>query len=56
MHQPTDIDSQLLRFWPRQHHAIVKRVQKTALANPFFFFDKDAMHHRYLTRWAAEAQ
>jgi hypothetical protein len=30
-------------------------VQKTALANPFFFFNEYAMHHRYLTGGAAEA-
>jgi len=55
MHQPTDVRGQLLRFRPRQHHAIVERVQKAPLGNPPAALHQFVMHHTDLTSWPAEA-
>jgi hypothetical protein len=55
MHEPADIDSELLCLRARQQHAIVERVKKSALRNPVFFIDDDAMHHGDLRRRSAEA-
>jgi len=46
----------LLRFGTGQKHTIVERMQEALLADPALFFDKDAMHHRNLTRRTAERQ
>ena len=56
MHQPADIDSELLGLRPRQQHAVVEGVQKSLLAKPFVLFDKNAMHHGDLAGRPAEAQ
>ena len=56
VHQPADIDRQLLRLWSRQQHAIVQRVQKSPLADPFLLIDQNAMHHRDLPGRPAETQ
>ena len=54
--QPADIGRELLRFRPRQQHAVVQRMQKPALRDPVLFLDQDAVHHRDLPGRAAETQ
>ena len=56
VHQPADIGRELLRLGPGQQHAIVERVQETALRNPALLLDQDAVHHRDLAGGTAEAQ
>ena len=56
MHQPADIGRKLLRLGAGQQHAIVERVQETALRNPALLLDQDAVHHRDLAGGTAEAQ
>src|SRR5262249_2571630 len=50
MEQPTDVDRQLLRFRPRQQHAVVERVQKTLFTHPAPSLDQLAMHDPNLPR------
>ena len=56
MHQPADIDRQLMRFGAGQQHAVAQRMQKPALADPFLLVDDDAVHDRDLSGRAAEAE
>ena len=56
VHQPADIDGELLRLRPRQQHAVVERMQEPGFRDPAAFLDQDAMHHRDLPRRSAEAQ
>ena len=56
VHQPADIDGELLRLGPRQKMAVVQRMQKARFGNPAPFFDDDAMHDRDLSGRAAEAE
>ena len=56
MHQPADIDRQLMGLGSGQQHAVAQRVQEPRLADPFLFVDDDAVHHRDLPGRAAEAQ
>ena len=56
MHQPADINRQLVRLGARQQHAIAQRMQEALLADPFLLVDDDAMHDRDLPGRAAERQ
>jgi hypothetical protein len=47
--------AELLRLGARQEHAIVERVEETLFPDPLLLVDQDAMHHRNLSRRAAEA-
>ena len=47
---------QLLRLRSPQQHAIVQRMQESALGNPVLFLDQDAVQNRDPLRRAAEAQ
>src|SRR5687768_5439710 len=55
MHQPADVSRKLLRFRPRQQHAVVQRVQKTSLRNPTPVLDQLLMHDRNLAGGTAKA-
>ena len=54
MQQPADVSRKLLCLGAGEQHAIVQRVQETTLGDPVLFLDDDAMHHRDLSRRAAE--
>ena len=54
--QPADVNRQLVRFGAWQQGAIVEGMQEPRLADPALLFDQDAVHHRDLAGWAAEAQ
>jgi hypothetical protein len=54
VHQPADIDRQLVRLGSGQQHAVAKRVQKPRFADPFLLIDDDAVHDRDLPGRAAE--
>ena len=56
VHQPADVDRQLLGLGAGQQHAVVERVQKTPLADPAFLVDQDAVHDRDLPGGPAETQ
>jgi hypothetical protein len=56
VHQPADIDGELLRFRPRQQGAVGQGVQEALFADPPFFVHQDAMHHRDLPRRPAEGE
>ncbi len=56
MHQPADIGRELLRLGAGQQRAIIERLQEAVLADPLLLLDDDAMHHRDLSRRAAEAE
>ncbi len=56
MHQPANIDGELVRFRARQQHAVAQRVQKPRFTDPFLLIDDDAVHHRYLAGRAAKAE
>src|SRR3954452_1835043 len=56
MHQPADIDRQLMGFRPRQQHAVAQCMQKPVLADPFLLVDNDPVHDRDLTGWAAKTE
>src|SRR5690606_27316328 len=47
---------QLLRLRPRQEHAVIKGVEKTAFADPAFFLHQNAVHDRDLPGRAAEGE
>ena len=55
MHQPADVDRELLCFRARQHPAVIERVQKTLIGNPAFTLDQILMHDRDLPSRAAKA-
>ena len=55
VHQPADVGGELLRLRPRQHHAVVERVQKAPLGDPAHALDQVLMHDRDLPRRSAEA-
>ena len=54
MHQPADIDSELLSLGPREEHAVIQSVEETFIRKPPPFLDQLAVHYRYLTGWTAE--
>ena len=56
MHQPADVGRQLLRLGPRQEHAIVERVQETALRYPFLLIDENPVHDGDLPGRSAKTQ
>ena len=56
VHQPADIDGELLGLGSGQQHAVVQRMQEPALGDPPLLLDDDAVHHRDLPGRAAEAQ
>ena len=56
MHQPADIDGELLRLGAGQQGAVVQRLQEALLADPLLLLDDDAMHHRDLAGRAAEGE
>src|SRR3954453_697068 len=56
MHQPADIDRQLMGFRPRQQHAVAQRMQEPVLADPFLLVDDDPVHDRDLPGRTAEAK
>ena len=56
VHQPADIDRELLRLRPRQQHAVVERVQEPALVDPALLLDQGAVHQGDLSGRPAEAQ
>ena len=56
VHQPADVDSELLRLGAGQQRAVVERLQEALLADPFLFLDDDAMHHRDLAGRPAERE
>jgi hypothetical protein len=56
VHQPADIDGELLRFGTGQQVAVVEGLQEALFADPPFFLDDDAMHHRDLAGRPAEGE
>jgi hypothetical protein len=54
--QPADVNSELLRLWSREEHAVVQRVQKAVLVDPTLLFYQDAMHDGDLPGRPTEAQ
>ena len=56
MHEPADINGELLRLGTGQKHAVIEGVQKPALPDPAFLVDDDPVHDCDLSRGAAEAQ
>jgi hypothetical protein len=56
MHQPAEVGCQLLRLWPRQQHAEIKRMQETRIGYPMALFHHFAMHDRNLRCRPAEGQ
>ena len=55
VHQPADVRRELLRLWAGEQHAVVQRVQKSTLADPFPALDDLAVHDRDLAGRPAEA-
>jgi hypothetical protein len=56
VHQPAEVDGELVRLGSRQQHAVVERVQEPRLADPALLLDEDAVHHRDLPGGTAEAE
>ena len=56
MHEPADVDRELLGLRAGQYHAVVERVEKTAVVDPRACFDQLAVHQRDLPGGPAEAQ
>ena len=56
MHQPADIDRQLMRFGAGQQHAIAEGMQEPVLADPFLLVDDDPVHDRDLSRRPAKTE
>jgi hypothetical protein len=54
MHQPADVGGQLLRFRPRQQHAIIQRIQETPFGYPAPLFHQLLMHNGDLPGRPAE--
>jgi hypothetical protein len=54
MEQPTDVGGKLLRFRPRQEHAVIEGMQETLFPDPSLLFHQDTMHDGDLTRRSAE--
>ena len=55
MKQPPAVNRKLLRFRPRQEHAVVQRVKKAGRPDPSSFLDQLRLHDRDLTRRPAKA-
>lgn len=55
MHQPANVGGQLLSLGPREHHAVVERMQKTVLRDPAAPLNQFLVHERDLPSGAAEA-
>ena len=53
--EPTRVRRELLRLRAGQQHAVVQRVEKTALVDPFAALNDLAVHDRDLTGGAAKA-
>jgi hypothetical protein len=49
MHQPANIDRELLCLGSGQQHAVVQRMQETWFADPASLFDQLTMHQCYLS-------
>ena len=56
VHEPANIDGELLRFRSRQEVAIIQRVEEASFGNPALFFDEDTMHDGDLSGWSSETQ
>ena len=56
MHEPADIDGELLRLRSWQKMAVVQRVQEARFGNPSPLLDDDAVHDRDLSGRPAEAE
>ena len=54
VHEPADVDGELLRLGAGQQHAVVERVQEALLADPAAPLDQLAVHDGDLSRRAAE--
>src|SRR5215475_5781398 len=54
MHQPADVNGELLRLRTGQQHAVVERVQESLLTQPAPPLDQLTVHDRDLSRRAAE--
>src|SRR5262245_10145467 len=54
MHQPADVNGELLRLRAGQQHAVVERVQKSFFTQPAPPLDQLTVHDRDLTGRAAE--
>src|SRR5687767_13900828 len=54
MHQPADVDGELLRRGAGQQHALLERVEEALLAQPAAALDQLAVHDGYLPGGAAE--
>jgi len=54
MHEPADIGGQLLSLRAWQEHAVVQRMQETALRDPAPPLHQLLVHDRDLSGWAAE--
>ena len=54
VHQPADVDRELLRLGAGQQHAIVQRVQKALFADPAFLLDQLGVHDGDLPGRATE--
>ena len=52
--QPAEVGGELLRFRAGQQHAVVERVQETALGDPAPALDQFLVHQRDLAGWPAE--
>jgi hypothetical protein len=54
VHQPADVDGELLRLGAGQEHAVVERVQEPFFGEPAAALDQLAVHDGDLARRAAE--
>ena len=54
MQEPADINGKLDRFGAGQEHAVIERVQKARLTDPFLFLDQLGLHDRDLPGWPAK--
>ena len=56
VHEPSDVDRELLGFRAGQNHAVVERIEKSAIVDPRACFDQLAVHQRDLPGGPAKAQ
>ena len=55
VHEPADVDGELDRLRPRQHHAVIERVQEAVLGDPARVSRPALVHHRNQPGRSAEA-
>lgn len=52
--EPVDVSRKLLRFRPRQHHAVVERMEEALLIDPPTTLDEFTVHDGDLAGWSTE--